>query len=103
MAEIDCVTCHAGIADGHELDAVLAMCTECHEDEIEDDGVQPFYEAWRKAAEAPLDEVEAALVGADPKIAVGVRRELEALRRAGPFHNPPVVKEAAAKLLERLR
>jgi len=103
MADIDCVTCHESIGDGHELGAVLAMCADCHEDEVEDGGVAAFYEAWRKAAEAPLAEVEAALQGADPTTAIPVRRELEALRRAGAFHNPPVVREAAKRLLDRLR
>jgi len=103
MADIDCTTCHDGIQDGHDPKKVLAMCAECHEDEVEEDGVEAFQAAWRKAAGAPLDEVEAKLKDADPSIGVRIRREIERLRRTGPFHNAPAVKEEAEKMLERLR
>ena len=50
----------------------------------------------------PLKAVEARLAGAPTDVAEAVRKELDALRRAGPHHNPTYVRLRAAAFLKRL-
>jgi hypothetical protein len=88
MADLDCLACHAGLAERKPLrESVMAACDECHEAD-EKDFAAKHYDEWKKAAAAP---VEAALAGASPE----ARAALEALLRTGPFHNPAAAKAAA--------
>jgi nitrate/TMAO reductase-like tetraheme cytochrome c subunit len=92
MADLDCLACHTGVDARPLRERVMAACDECHAEE-EPDYASKHYDAWKAAALAPLAEAEAALAGTPAALA-----ELEALRRAGPFHNPAAAKAAAARL-----
>jgi hypothetical protein len=93
MADLDCLSCHEEVHEGHSLARVKAACDGCHS---EDDKID--YDAWIGSAAGPLGEVEALLAQAKPEVAQEVRRELESLRRAGIHHNVDYVKAAAARL-----
>jgi DNA-binding transcriptional MerR regulator len=97
MADLDCLACHEDVHAGHSLAKVKEACDGCHEDDEVD------YEAWIGTAAGPLAEVEALLGQADADVAKEVRREIEALRRAGIQHNVDYVKARAAELLEKVR
>jgi hypothetical protein len=101
MADLDCLACHESIAEGHDVDAIKAACDDCHEDDGPDFAAEE-YDAWMASARAPLDEVERRLASAPPDVARAIRREIEALRPAGPFHNAAFVKAQAARWLKRL-
>ncbi|MFQ5843808.1 MAG: cytochrome c3 family protein [Planctomycetota bacterium] len=98
MGDLDCLACHEGLAEGHSREGVRAACDGCH-----DDLKEGYFDAWLESARAPLRELQAALDAAPPAAAADVRRELEALRRAGPFHNGVWVRARARVLLDRLR
>ena len=82
-------------ARGKYLVATSA-CMDCHKGEAID------YAAWKESAASALREVEAKLAAAPPEVAGPVRAELEALRRAGPHHNPAYARATASRLLETL-
>jgi len=101
MEDLDCLSCHETIAEGHTRQAVAEACESCHDTDPEA-SLQRHLDRYVALASAPLDEVEKALAGAPADVAAEVRAELLKLRRAGPFHNPAFAKAEAARLLERL-
>ena len=101
MVDLDCLTCHETLADGHSEEAVRQSCQECHEDDGADYGTKKF-DAWRAAATAPLDALEQQLAKAPPERAARIRKELDALRAAGPFHNGAFMKAEAQRLAAEL-
>ncbi len=75
----------------------MAACDECHAEE-EKDFAAKRYDAWKEAAMAPLALAEAALAEAPAGSGTAeARRQLEALRALGPFHNPAAAKAAAER------
>jgi len=101
MQQLDCLTCHETVADGHSEQAVREACQGCHSGDGEGYDGEKF-DAWRKAATAPLDAIEARLADAPPELATRIRGELEALRRTGPFHNGAFARAEAKRLAAEL-
>ena len=101
MEDLDCATCHEALPKGHRREDVKASCLGCHESDP--DAAEKDFDKWIASYEAPLKEVEARLASApDGPATREVRAELDALRRAGPQHNVPWAKDAAARMLKRL-
>jgi len=96
MADLDCTSCHLSHDGATTLENVAPSCNLCHDGEGIEIG------AWLKDAEAPLMQLDEALVDAPPELAATVRAELAALRRAGPFHNTIVAKARVQRLAELL-
>ena len=101
MADLDCLSCHETLADGHSQEAIRGSCQECHTDDGADYGTKKF-DVWRAAATAPLDELEKKLAGAPPEVAARIKKELDALRAAGPFHNAAFIQAEAKRLAAEL-
>ncbi len=97
MLGVDCVACHASIEDEHSREAVQEACAECHD---EDEGIE--FEAWVHRTDASLEALEARLRQSSAPEGRRIRRELQALRRAGPFHHGAAVEAAVARWLEEL-
>jgi hypothetical protein len=101
MGDLDCLACHETLEKGHSLDAVKQSCNECHSDAGPDFAEKNWGE-WLKPAEEALAKAEAALPKASQEVAEQARARIDALRKAGIWHNPDAVKSEADLLLARL-
>jgi nitrate/TMAO reductase-like tetraheme cytochrome c subunit len=97
MEDFDCITCHAGLDQGHSVAGIQENCDFCHED-IEADFSALRYAPWIEQSAAPLARLEARLLDAPSELAEGIREAVAALRRAGPHHNPVYVEAEATRL-----
>ncbi len=90
---VDCGVCHAGIAEGHDPEAVRAACNGCH-----DETAVAKLDEIQREVEASLEEVSRlynSLADTSAPDAVLVADILAAVRRDGSrgFHNAPYVKQ----------
>ena len=97
MLGLECIACHASVADEHSLDAVKSACFDCHE---EDEGIDA--DAWLHRVDGILEGVEARIRGSARPEARAIRADLKRLRDAGPFHHAAAAKESAARWLALL-
>ncbi len=90
MAEtVDCEGCH-DLSQPTTLEAIDALCMECHEDEEERfEGMLPY---WKR-------EIDELLLDVQLRVDESGRQVLEQLRRAGPLHNV----EATRSIVRMLR
>ncbi len=97
MLGVDCIGCHESVADEHSLDAVMSACFDCHD---EDEGIDT--EAWFTRVDPSLRMVEKRLAGSTRSEARAIRRELVALRAAGPFHHGAAAEAAVARWMKQM-
>jgi len=91
MADLDCLACHVDFSPKTPLrQRMMAACDDCHEED-EEDFAKKHYDEWKLAGEAPLASLP-------PEVAAKAKQRLDALRAAGPFHNPAAVKAEAERL-----
>ena len=105
MQDLDCAVCHTAIATGHKREDMKAACLECHKSDPADAKARKDSEdldGWLAAFTKPLDELEARLAAVPPEVAEEVRRDLAALRRAGPWHNLAFARAETQRLTERV-
>lgn len=104
MAElVDCSICHAGIADGHSIDAVKETCTGCHDGQevyqvLED--IQSEITAGLEDASMRYDKLE----DKSSAEAKAVAELIDILKREGSrgFHNPPYAREILKRLDQKI-
>jgi len=101
MADLDCLACHETLAEGHSQKSVRATCQECHSEDGDDYGTTKF-DQWMASALAPIHALEKRLADAPPELAATIRKQLAALKKAGPFHNAAHVRAVARRLAARL-
>ncbi|MFV1959240.1 MAG: hypothetical protein ACC662_07485, partial [Planctomycetota bacterium] len=96
MTDLDCLACHEKVGEKLDVAAIQAACDDCHEDDGERFAAG-HYDAWKDAALAPLRVVRERLVSAPPRLQASIRREIEALEHAGPWHNAAYAKAEATR------
>jgi hypothetical protein len=105
MQDLDCAVCHTAIATGHKRADMKAACVDCHGSDPADAKARKDSEnldAWLASLLKPLDELEGRLPALAPDVAAGIRRDLAALRRAGPWHNVAFAAAETKRLAERV-
>jgi len=91
---VECAVCHAGISEGHSLEAVKATCKGCH-----DDSAIKSLDDIQKEVSADIDEVARLYEKLDDKLqpeAVSIAEVLTTVKKDGSrgFHNPEYIKKA---------
>lgn len=105
MQDLDCAVCHTAIATGHKRADMKAACVDCHGSDPADAKARKDSEAldaWIASFTKPLDDLEARLPALPSDLAAEIRRDLAALRRAGPWHNVSFAAAETKRLAERV-
>ena len=90
---VDCESCH-DLSESTSLEAVNAMCMDCHDDDEERFG--GMLTGWKQEADRLIAEAE-------PNLDVQGREHLERLRKAGPLHNMEATRIIIRRLLEEAK
>ncbi len=105
MQDLDCVVCHTAIQKGHKREDVKAACIDCHKDDPKDAPARVASEnlsEWIGAYLKVIGELESRLPKVDAAVASEVKKDLDALRRGGPWHNVEYAKAELARLTARV-